>query len=45
MSGLILNYEMKNSIDIRICVNGVGAFQSEVGVMVELVLDVVLVRL
>ena len=45
MSGPILNYEMKNSIDIRICVNGVGAFQDEVGLMVKLALDVVLVRL
>ena len=45
MSGPILNYEMKNSIDIRICVNGVGAFQSEERLMVELMLDVVLVRL
>ena len=45
MSGPILNYEMKNSIDMRICVNGVGAFQGEVGLMVKLVLDVVLVRL
>ena len=45
MSGLILNYEMKNTIDRLICVNGVGAFQSQVGLMVELVLDIVLVRL
>ena len=45
MSGPILNYEMKNSIDIRICVNGVGASQGEVDLMVKLVLDVALVRL
>ena len=39
MSGPILNYEMKNSIDMRICVNGVGAFQGEVGLMVKLGYD------
>ena len=42
MSRSILNYEMKNSIDRRICVIGGGAFQSQVGLIVELVLDVVL---
>ena len=36
---------MNNSVDRRLSVNGLGAFQSKIDLMVELLLDVVLVRL